>query len=218
MEFSLLAAVLTAAGCCVVAARLLEPPDGWSDLLLGGAGVGLIVGRLAAMMISGVNPISVDIIIIRSGVHTGLAATAAIGYVLWTTRLDTGILDRLAPIALAGLGGWHGGCVWRGPACLGTASNLPWAYAQTGSSLTRHPVEIYTAIGLLLMAWLVSKPSGAPGRATAMALAAAGGIRLITQPLRPSIGGGPIWWYATAVAIGLTLAWFPRLWPRARVT
>lgn len=204
----------------MVTARLLKSPKGWSDLLLGGAGFGLIVGRLAAMAVSGVNPIThpVDIIIIRSGVHTGLATTSAIGYLLWTTRFNVGILDRLAPIALAGLGGWHGGCVWRGPACLGTTSNLPWAYAQTGSSLTRHPVEIYVAIGLLMMAWLVSKVSNPPGRATAIALAAAGGIRLITEPLRPSLGGGPIWWYATAVAIGLVLVSFPRIWPKVDMT
>jgi hypothetical protein len=38
-----------------------------------------------------------------------------------------------------------------------------------------------------------------------VALATAAAIRLITEPLRPTLGTGPVWWYAAAIAAGTAI-------------
>jgi prolipoprotein diacylglyceryltransferase len=88
--------------------------------------------------------------------------------------------------------------------CLGTASNLPWAYSQPGSATTRHPVEIYAALALIVLAaalvmWKRARP--APGVISGIALLGAALVRFATEPMRPGIGGDLFWWYA-AGAIG----------------
>jgi hypothetical protein len=108
----------------------------------------------------------------------------------------------MAPAILLALAGWHAGCLWRG-ACLGTVSDLPWAWSQTGSSVTRHPVEIYAALALALGAYLVSRLGWRPWVRAGAALALASGIRLATEPLRPSITGGPIGWYVAGLVLGI---------------
>lgn len=192
-----------------VAARLagdrvtVERPG---DILLSAAVAGLFAGRLAAMVQGGVNPITSpgDIIVVRGGVDPVWASIGAIAVLFWTARrnLPT-VTDQLAPLALVGLAGWHGGCVWRG-ACLGTTTEVPWAVAAEGSVVGRHPVELYTAGLLLGAAWLVSR-TDRPWRATGWAITAAGAARLVTQPLRLTIVGGPVWWYVTAGVVGLGL-------------
>ena len=39
----------------------------------------------------------------------------------------------------------------------------------------------------------------------ATGLALAGAIRLVTEPLRPSLGSGPVAWYVAAIGIGVVL-------------
>ena len=119
--------------------------------------------------------------------------------------------DGISAAALAGLAGWHAGCLVRGT-CLGTASDLPWAIAQTGSDVTRHPVGIYAALMLgaaaIGLAWWKAyrrPPAGAPA---ALAVIAAAGTRLVVEPLQPSISGGPVWFYATGLVVGVAaLVW-----------
>lgn len=216
MEFTLLWAAAAGVGLALGVAWLekklgLIPPEAGSlsDLLLGAVGVGLITGRLAAMLLSGTNPVThpADIIIVRSGVDTGFASLGALTLVVVTSRrhlLPT--LDALAPAALAGLAGWHAGCLFRG-ACLGTASSLPWTIAQPGSEVTRHPVEIYAALLFAIAAfglfvWL-RRGRAAAGLPAGVALALAGAIRLLTEPMRPSLGPGPVGWYLAAIVVGL---------------
>jgi prolipoprotein diacylglyceryltransferase len=216
MEFTLLWAAVTGVGLALLMAgwekRLgLIPAEtgNLSDLMLGAAVTGLITGRLAAMFLAGTNPLTHpgDIIIVRSGVDTGFASLGALTFVSLTSRRHlAGTIDALGPAAMAGLAGWHAGCLYRG-ACLGTTSSLPWALAQEGSSVTRHPVEIYAALlfltaSLTLLWWL---RRGVPwsGAAGAAAVSMAGAIRLATEPLRPSLGPGPIGWYLAAVGIGM---------------
>ena len=216
MEFTLLWAAVTGVGLALLMANVekrlgLIPTDAGSlgDLILGAAVTGLITGRLASMFLSGTNPFTHpgDILIVRSGVDTGFASLGALGFVAFTSRRHlTATVDALAPAAMAGLAGWHAGCLYRG-ACLGTTSSLPWAVAQQGSTVTRHPVEIYAALlfliaALLLLRWL-RRGVGPMGGAGAVALGLAGAIRLATEPLRPSLGSGPIGWYWAALAIGL---------------
>lgn len=217
MEFSLLWAAAVGVGAVYgmlwLEARLrgeARDPRLFEIVLAAGI-LGLVVGRLAAMITGGVNPITNpgDMLIVRGGVSTGPAALAAVAYVAWAGRKEfPDIADDLAAPAMAGLAGWHGSCLIRG-SCLGISSDLPWAFGESGSALARHPVEIYAALlfvaaafALLLWRWRGRPPGGAPA---GLALAAAGGIRLATEPFRAALSGGPVWWYTAAVAGGLVL-------------
>jgi len=175
---------------------------------------GIFIGRIVAMLIDGVNPIAhpMDVILVRSGVSTvGASLGAAAVFVLQARRSTITMADGISAAALAGLAGWHAGCLVRGT-CLGTASDLPWAIAQAGSDVTRHPVGIYAALMLgaaaIGLAWWKAyrrPPAGAPA---ALAVIAAAGTRLVVEPLQPSISGGPVWFYATGLAVGLAaLVW-----------
>lgn len=209
MELTLLANALTAAAAVWVANRFLRPKvDRPTDLLIGAAAVGLLVGRLAAMVGAGVNPLlrPGDILVVRGGVSTGFAALGALGVLAWNQRDDLPrSLDQLAPAALAGLAGWHGGCLWR-DTCLGTATELPWAMTAAGSDVGRHPVELYAALALLVAAGVVSRLPDRPWLRAGVGLGLAGGARLATDPLRVSIVGGPTGWYVAAVILGLGVA------------
>ncbi len=219
MEFTLLAAAAigvggfwlmlrweakrgNAVGCAV---------DLWDTGLTAGA-VGLLIGRLAAMIQVGINPISdpAQIILVRSGVSTPAASVAAVLMFVFLARkslLPTA--DAIGPSVLAGLAGWHLGTVVTG-SWLGTVSNLPWSQTAPGSSVTRHPVEIYAfllylgaAIGLAVWKQRGRPPLGVPSGLT---LAAAGGVRLVTESVRISLSGGPLWLYVAATLAGLGFA------------
>ncbi|MEX0756593.1 MAG: prolipoprotein diacylglyceryl transferase family protein [Acidimicrobiia bacterium] len=211
MELTLLAAALTGAMSVWIANRLLRTRvsvDRPTDVLVGAAAVGLLIGRLAAMIGAGVNPVMrpADILIVRGGVSTGFAALGALGVLAWTNRDRLPMaLDQLAPAALAGLAGWHGGCVWRG-ACLGTASELPWAITSAGTSITRHPVELYAAVGFVVAALVTARFMDRPWTGVGVGLILAGAVRLATEPLRVSITGGPVGWYVAAIVVGIGTA------------
>ncbi len=206
MEFTLLWAALTAVGFAWLGTRIWDErlPDHATDRMVGAAASGILVGRLTAMVLQGTNPLAnpADILIVRGGVHTAATTVAAIATYLWAAKWRFAFLDATAPAALMGLAGWHAGCLWR-QACLGSASNLPWAWAQDGSPITRHPVELYTAVGLIFAAWLVSRLPWKILNRAGVALASAGLVRLLTEPMRPSISGGPVFWYISAVILGL---------------
>ena len=219
MEFTLLGAAVVGVLALYGALRWEKrrgneddsPRDLW-DLALGAILAGVVVGRLAAMLGDGVNPLTHpgDILIVRAGVATGAAAAAALLWIVWMGRKNLlGVFHGLSAAALAGLAGWHAGCLVRG-ACLGSRSDLPWTVAQPGSPITRHPVEIYAAILFLVAALIVGlvKARGplVPGLAAGLALVLAGTIRLGTEPFRPALSRGPIAWYIAAIVIGTTLA------------
>lgn len=215
MEFTLLWAALTAVALTWAGLRLWPDrvPDNAFDRLLGAAVAGLVTGRLAAMAAQGINPLTNpgDILIIRGGVLTGVAASTFVLVLYWSTRSQRGALDAVAPAVVLGLAGWHGGCLWR-QACLGAQSDLPWAWALEGSAISRHPVELYAALGLAVAAWLLSRVGWRPGLRFGVALAVVAGIRLATEPLRPSITGGPVIWYAAGMLAGvLAVVMGPRL-------
>ena len=184
--------------------------DLWDMILTAGV-ADLVAGRLAAMIGGGINPIAnpADILIIRSGVDTGIAAIVALATAAVVARHDLmPTLDAIAPASVAGLAGWQAGCLMR-DACLGTPTGLPWGFAQAGSPVSRHPVEIYAALLLVLgvvalIAWKRRHPPA--GMVAGTAIAWAGAARLVTEPMRPGIGTGPEWWYAAAVAAGMSLA------------
>ena len=169
---------------------------------------GLFVGRLTAMASAGINPLTdpFQIILIRSGVSTTATVVATLTVFALLARRDLiAAADAIAPSSLSALEGWHAGCLPTN-ACLGTESTLPWAWALPGSAITRHPVELYAALGLTISAVALEiwkqrwrPPMCAPASA---ALCAAGGMRLITEPMRISLDGGPVLLYAAGIVAG----------------
>lgn len=213
MEFTLLGAALAAVVALnlgirwdAVRANAADCVREHWDRAIAAAVSGVFAGRIVAMILDGVSPFSRDLIIVRAGVDTVGATIAAIAVVAWLGRHDLAVaLDGLSAAALFGLAGWHAGCLVR-DACLGTVTDLPWGIVASSSSVARHPVELYAAALLLaaafLLSWLRSRAALAPFGAAALALAAAGAIRLLTQPMRLSLGGGPMAWYVLAVIVG----------------
>jgi hypothetical protein len=209
MEFTLLWAALTAAALGWLGIRIwpVGLPDRPADRLLGSGAIGLLAGRITAMIAQGTNPLlhAGDILVVRGGVHTAGATIAALVAYLWSVRGELRYLDAITPVALLALAGWHGGCLWRG-ACLGTSSDLPWAFAESGSVVSRHPVELYVTLALTAAAWAVARLSFRPLLRSGLGLAAAGMVRLLTEPLRLSLTGGPTGWYIAAIMVGLIAA------------
>jgi prolipoprotein diacylglyceryltransferase len=208
MEFTLLWAALTGVAGLWIGVRLWagDQSDSIFDNLLLAAGVGLLGGRVTAMLAQGLNPIADigDLLIVRGGVSTAAAAVFAVGALFLTTGRQVRVLDGAAPAALLGLAGWHLGCLWRS-ACLGTASSLPWAWSEPGSSITRHPVDIYAAVGMLVAAILVSRLPAHVAMRFGAALSLASGVRLATEPFRLSLTGGPVGWYTAGVGVGVAV-------------
>jgi prolipoprotein diacylglyceryltransferase len=209
MEFTLLWAALTAFAAAFVTIWLTKPsvPDRPLDRIVGAAVAGTAVGRVAAVLMQGTNPLTSpgELLIIRGGVDTVWASLTGLAVLMWPLRRMPTALDAIAPATLAALAGWHGGCLWRST-CLGAISDLPWAWALPGSGLTRHPVEIYAAVFLLAGAWAIKWIKGSAGTAAAVAIFWAGLARLVTEPVRPSLGTGLSWFYALATVAGLVAA------------
>ncbi len=188
------------------------------DIALTAAAVGIFIGRIAAMVIDGVNPIRhpADILLVRAGVYTVAATLGALVVFAWFSRRELiPTADGIAAGALAALAGWHAGCLAR-DACLGTATDLPWALAQEGSAITRHPVGLYAALLFAIAAvaialWKAYRWPGV-GISASAAIAAAGAIRLLTEPMQLSISGGPVWFYGLGIVVGIAgIVWFTRV-------
>lgn len=221
MEFGLLANAAIAASAAW-AVLWWEARHGNADRCAGNlweAGLAAVVagifgGRIIEMLLNEVMPWQhpADVVLVRAGVSTAGATVVALATFGWIGRREpVAFADGIAAAALAGLAGWHGGCLVRGTAaCLGTASDLPWSVAQQGSAITRHPVEIYAALlfaaAALAVAWWKAYRRPLPGLPASLSVAAAGAIRLVTEPMRPSLSGGPVWLYVAGVAVGLTAA------------
>ena len=220
MEFTLLAAALTGALALWLGVRYqvqrhpYRHTDKPFDVLLGAAGVGVFAGRVAQMLMSGVNPVRnpLDVLLVRAGIDTVVATVAALITLAWVYRHELQMLDVVAPAALLGLSGWHAGCIWTN-SCLGAATGSDLGFTLPGSAVARHPTELYAAAALAVSAYLISRTQR-PFIAAGLSLAAAGGVRAATQPIRPSLSGGPMWAYLTAVAVGLLVVG----WAQTRAT
>lgn len=208
MEFTLLWAALTGVFFAWGGTRLWPEglPDHATDRMVGAAAAGLFMGRLVAMTLQGTNPLTHpgDILVIRGGVHTAAATVGALGVYLWAVKGQIRFLDATAAAAVLGLAGWHAGCLWRNT-CLGAASDLPWAWSLPSSTITRHPVEIYAALGLIAAAFIVARLPIRTLLRTGAGLAVASLVLLLTEPLRLTIKGGLEPWYIAGIAAGVVV-------------
>ncbi len=208
MEFTLLWAALTGVFFAWGGTRLWPEglPDHATDRMVGAAAAGLFMGRLVAMNLQGTNPLTHpgDILVIRGGVHTAAATVGALGVYLWAVKGQIRFLDATAAAAVLGLAGWHAGCLWRNT-CLGAASDLPWAWSLPSSTITRHPVEIYAALGLIAAAFIVARLPIRTLLRTGAGLALASLVLLLTEPLRLTIKGGLEPWYIAGIAAGVVV-------------
>jgi len=228
MEFTLLGAAAISAGAAY-AMLWWEAKRGnaarcagnlWETALVSVV-VGIFIGRIVTMLIDGVNPVAhpMDIMLVRSGVSTVGASLGTVGVFLWQSRKEPiAMADGISAAALAGLAGWHAGCLVRGT-CLGTASDLPWALAQEGSTITRHPVGIYAALLLavaaIALAWWKAYRRPKAGMPASLAVVVAATVRLATEPYQPSLSGGPVWFYSAALVVGwIGVVWFGVVVPR----
>lgn len=207
MEFTLLGRAVAAALAVSFVIRLLESDERLGEMALGASIAGLIAGRLTAMVSAGSNPLAspLDIVIVRGGVSTWGASIGALLALAWLARRDTiAAAAALGAPVVAGLAAWHGSCVLGG-ACLGTTTSLPWGMAATAGGPPRHPVEIYAALILAVAAVGVALARRRQADALTVvgfALAVVAGARLVTEPLRLTIGGGPWPLYALGTALG----------------
>ena len=85
--------------------------------------------------------------------------------------------------------------------------------------VTRHPVGIYAAILLAVaavaLAWWKAYRRPSAGIPVSLAIVVAAGVRLATEPMQPSLSGGPVWFYAAALVVGLVgVIWFGVVVPR----
>jgi prolipoprotein diacylglyceryltransferase len=209
MEFRLLFAAVVAIAAAVLVIRFatrddLEQRRSRVDLLLAAVMGGVLLGRIAAMLLGGTNPLlrPADLLIVRGGVEPMAATIGAVATVVALRRSRSlRSFDFLAVPALAGLAGWHGACLLRS-ACLGTPSDLPWAYVEPGGAVTRHPVELYAAVLLGVVAVLLARTSITTlGVTAAVALGAAAAVRLVTEPLRPTLGSGRLGVYGIGIGV-----------------
>ena len=208
MEFTLLWAALTGVFFAWGGTRLWPEglPDHATDRMVGAAAAGLFMGRLVAMTLQGTNPLTHpgDILVIRGGVHTAAATVGALGVYLWAVKGQIRFLDATAAAAVLGLAGWHAGCLWRNT-CLGAASDLPWAWSLPSSTITRHPVEIYAALGLIAAGFIVARLPIRTLLRTGAGFALASLVLLLTEPLRLTIKGGLEPWYIAGIAAGVVV-------------
>ena len=193
MEFTLLWAAGFAIGAVWIADRLTNGQDRRFDDLLSAAIVGLIIGRLGAMIQGGSYPwLHPGLIpLVRAGVDPGWASMGALGTVAWTFRRNVPAIAALSSPALFGLAGWESGCVFRS-SCTGTAVggwSLPIGliagglFALAGWGLLRIPIRYRAPIALMM----------------------ASAIRWSTEPWRPALNHDVAWWYAAGFGLGCTV-------------
>ncbi|MBI5157375.1 MAG: prolipoprotein diacylglyceryl transferase [Acidimicrobiia bacterium] len=208
MEFTLLAAAMLGVAAAVGWLAVMHHGDAelrasTRDLIVIGALAGIVTGRIWAMIAGGTNPIThpVDVFMVRGGVDPFAASLAAVAAAGWSGRHEGWtLIDAAAPGAVMGLAGWHAGCLVRN-ACLGSTTELPWGWATTPGTAARHPVELYAAALLVLVALAVTalwRRGTGGGLATTVAVASAAGVRAVTEPLRPVLGEGRTLGYAIA--------------------
>lgn len=190
------------------------------DAALGPALAGVVVGRLAAVLLDDPRSLTrvTDLLIIRSGVEFWPGMAAAVAVVVWGAKRDkVPVLARLAdlaPLAMIGYACYEATCFLRG-GCFGPDS--PIGLRPPGLVTTMLPVGIVMGLAVVAGAIAVRGLSEA-GRQPQLVLAAAAAtvatVRAVGSIWLPHVGDGLTRPHQTSVvvavagvvAIGLVLA------------
>jgi hypothetical protein len=186
-------ALACAYGVAMVSRPRLLTPSALMDRILTGAGAGLLIGRLASVLVTDWSALSrpTELIAVRAGVDFWIGAIGGALVLARPTRRDrrSGLLGLadVAPYALVGYGAFQVGCLVRG-GCFGPFASV--GLVPTGMSHRVFPVEL--VVGALL-AFLGVALRVAGDRRPVMTLAAAVGAlalgRLVVGRLTPSVSG-----------------------------
>lgn len=193
MEFTLLWAALAGVGAMWMTDRYLNANDRHFDDLLSAALVGLLVGRLAAMIGGGSYPWEHPglIPLVRAGVHPGWASFAALGWLGFRFRSEPLILASMSVPALIGLGGWEAGCLFRS-ACGGII---------VGTS--PFPIGVVAGLAFIGAGFIMHRVPSV--RKPGAALLAAGLIRAASEPFRSALDHSIVGWYLAGAVVGLLI-------------
>lgn len=193
-------------GLSTVGARI-----GFLDVALGPAALGLIVGRVTALLIDDRRALLrlSDVLVIRSGVEFWPALGAAVGWSAWRAHRD-GVrpavrLGELAPLAMIGYGTYEAGCVWR-DGCFGPESVL--GLRPDGITTRMLPVGILVAFAVVVTAMVLRFVASRISVAELLlvAIAVVGGLRAVASFWLPHLGDGLTRQHRTSIAVALVAA------------
>ncbi len=215
-DYGLVASVLAAFVVTSIIERAWWPltttfgDAGFTDVVLGPAAVGLLVGRLVTVMID--DPGSIgrlsDVLVIRSGVEFWpgvLAAALAAG---WSAkRTGTRVVERVAdvaPLAMIAYGVYEVSCLARG-GCYGPSSSI--GIRPRGLSTTMVPVGL--GLGLVVatgaaFVHAISRRHWAPGSTLLLATWIVSTSRSVASFWLPRLGSTPTRQHLTSLAVSVT--------------
>ncbi len=185
-----------------------EPRIGFVDAALGAAIAGVVVGRLATLLLD--DPTSIgsisDMLIIRSGVEFWPGVTAAVAFVWWSERragpFSHTRLVGLVPLAMVGYAAYEAACIFR-DGCFGPESQI--GLRPPGVMTPMFPVGWAMAIALLAAAWatrLLARREKSPVLIVSAATAAVAGVRSVGSIWLPHVGDGLTRQHVTSIVIG----------------
>jgi len=214
IDFSLLISGVLALGAFGIAVRVARPRAldrrGLLDVALGGAVIGVLVARVAALLLEDPRGLLAprDVLLIRGGVEFWPGVVAAAGGFLFLTRGDTAPaatrLADVAPAAVAAYAAYEGACVVRG-GCFGPTAAL--GLRPPGLSTPMVPVGIAAAAALFGLAVVVRRMVA--HRAAVAVVAAIGGVAAVRGVAGfglPHIGDGLTRPHVSSLAVAVGAA------------
>ena len=116
------------------------------------------------------------------GIAAGLGAAVVVAWV--TDRPAGELLDAIVPAGLLALAIGRVGCFLAG-CCHGRPTTLPWGVVFPGlGPPARHPLQLYSAVGDLLLFTLLPRRPGAPGGVARRGCIGFGCLRAALETLR----------------------------------
>lgn len=178
------------------------------DLALWPAVVGVIAGRLAAMVIERGSSLGDlrDLFILRGGVELVPGVVVGVGmFALSARRAGVGAVARLgdlAPYGMAALAGYQATCVVR-EGCFGPSAPFGLPIGGTGERVV--PVEVIGALALGVIAvWLVAvRDRRSPGWSVACVVAVVALQRSLVSIWLPAVGDGLSRPHVTSIAVAV---------------
>lgn len=229
-DYTLLASLILAFGAPALLARRWELSTvgariGFLDVVFGPAALGLLVGRVAALLIDDRRALLrlSDVLVIRSGVEFWPALGAAVAWSVWRAHRD-GVrpavrLAELAPLGMVGYATYEAGCVWR-DGCFGPKS--PLGLRPDGITSRMLPIGILVAASVVVLALVLRFVASRISSLELLlgAVGAVAGVRAVASFWLPHLGDGITRQHRSSIAIAfvatvaLAMLELARLWRR----